>query len=663
MKRIGLKVGVVLVAAMFIASALQCHGVAGSPMQASAPREAWWDARWHYRAFVTVNATGHDRNNYPVELPVNFAGHLNGKLDNNSIRLVFEGVEMVSQYNPGNRTGGLLIFVTNATSGSLMNFTVYYDTEENGLKPVTDYGDPDYVTDYKDLIEKGKLLGSSPFNGTTDSWWFPPGMGFGNYQRQNWVVGDVKAIMTAWGDGREDEFSPWIRHYARVALYRDSFNSLVSVWNNASETEVVWASGLANISTGRPLGIDDASKDHGLHVITDDWTVNDVSDLDYAGIGTTMASATVDTYNRELAKTCSFLTDGSTAEYLIDPLTDSVIAILSVTGSITGLYAPAAYSIDEMSGDSSILFSSAPVVETIEVNYTVKAYDQGDMLNVVSKSTPLGTNYLIMYDSDDPAGVAYARPQIGAIIFPTQVPSPVVKNMVVEFWENVTAPGPGAILDYYVNVTTNAKEWWYNTTLTPAQNHLAQANDFDFIFSYMNGSSNPKQQTIDTMDSYNHPTINKVRGWEAAVPVDVTVTAPYTGQMFNGWMDLPGDPMDTTVTITAAATGDTLYRFYYTVADGPEVDFTGSASVPVPSINGDVMDGRLFIKVVAMDTNGTKITKHVMIYVPKTFWQHITSSVGSIFVIMLVMIGGFMGICGMAAIKKKRAGPVAAPNI
>ena len=661
MKHAALQAGVALAAAIFIASALQCPGAAGSPVKTSAARETWWDARWHYRMFVTVNSTGYPRDDYPVELSVNFAGHLAGKLDNNSIRVVQIGMEMPSQYDPGNRTAGTLIFVVNGTTPAhaLRNFTVYYDSEENGLKSVADYGEPDYVTDYKKLIEDGKLLGSSPLNGTTDSWWFPPFLNHGKYQYQNMIVGDVKAVVHAWGDGWSG--SKWIRHYADATIYRDSFNSYIKLWNNGSATETVWASGLANISTGQKFVMDEETKDGGLHVITSDWSVNNVSALDYDGIGTKMASIDTDTYQRHVNGTFSFeYEDGVTPdEVLIIPRTDGIIDF-TVTGSVSGdVTADCSISMGVYYQNLDISLATLVDGETIMLEYKRKVYDFLDVLTVVSKTA--STDYLILYDSDNIDGVPYAEPQIGALIFPEPI---AASDMVVEFWQNKSLlPGPNTpVFEYYINVSTNYNEWWFNAT-DPDHLHDPQVNQFDLIAAYMNGSSNPKQETSDTRNSYNNPAIVKIEGHESGIPIGLTVNSPYNGQMFNGWMNLPGNPMSDAIPIRAAAAGDTIYRLYYSISDGPAVDFNGSADVPISNVSGDAIDGHVYIKVTAVDTSGANITRYVLIYVPKTFWQHILSSVGSIFVVLIVLIGGFIGICGVASIKKKRSANFGRPNI
>jgi len=668
MKQIAIKAGVLIVVAMFIASALQCPGVAGSPIKPSVARESWWDARWHYRSFVTVNSASYPRMNYPVELSINFAGHFSGTLDNNSIRVIQGGVEMPSQYDPANRTGGKLIFVVNGTTPthSTRSFTVYYDTEGNGLKAVADYGNPDYVGEYKKMIEDGKLLGSSPFNGTTDDWWFPSYLDYGKYQYHNMIVGDVKATINAWGDAWVNTPSfhtKCIRHYAEASIYRDSFNSYIKLWNNGSDTERVWASGIANISTGQKFVNDVDTKDTGLHVITSNWTVNDVSALDYDGIGTEMASISTDDYQRYATGTFSFdYEDGVTPSLvIIEPVTDG-ITDFTVTGSVSGdVTIDCSIVVNSHYDNLDISVATLSDGETITVDYTKKIYDFSDTLTVMSKKA--NTDYLILYDSNDKDGVAYAKPQIGAIIFPTQI---AASKMVVEFWQNYTrAYGPVTpVWEYYLNISTNYNNWWRNATdHDPTHVHDMQVNQFNLIFSYMNGSSNPKQETVDTRNSYNHPAIVTIASFESGIPLGLTVEAPYSGEMFNGWMALPGDPLDDIIGIRATITGDTIYKATYSISDGAPVTFNGVADVPIANVSGDPIDSRVFIKITAIDTSGANITKHVMIYAPKTFWQHLLSSVGSVLVVLVVMIGGIMGICGMAAIKKKRAVNIGASNI
>jgi hypothetical protein len=578
-----------------------------------------------------------------------------------------------SEYDPANRTAGTVIFVMNGTTDGdvTRNYTIYFDIEANGLKPVADYGDPDYVLEYRDLLEKNKVLGSSPLNGSTDSWWFPPYLDLGKYDRQAWIIGEIKATMHAWGDGTKDGGVTWIRHYADVSIYRNTFNAFVKTWNNGSDFETAWASGLANISTGSPAGTNFGSADEGLTVITDDWSVHNFTTLGFKnthGYKTILAGDPTsaleyasgnDTYDRGMPGT--FETDitvypSSTTEYKVTGGEHDVLEIRSIRYA-NGTIVPAVkYHLVKDVDPRSIVFDDMSKLsdgDVLTVNYTRKLYDGNDYLAVIAKKT--STRYLIMYDEDDRDEISYAKPQIGAIIMPKPTS---IDDMVFEFWLNTT----GDQYSYYLNISTNYNEWWFNAT-DPGNLHDLVENKFEFIASYMNGSADPRQETIVQLDSYNNPAVITNLGHEDAIPIGLSVTAPYEGQMFNAWTALPGDPYADTVTIEATATGDTLSRFYYTINDGSKIDFTGHADIPVTSIDGDPLDGHVFIKVVVTDTNGGSITKYLLIYVPKTFWQHILGSVGSVFVVLMVMIGGFMGICGIASIRKKRAASTSVPTI
>jgi hypothetical protein len=640
-----------LITILIIPSATSANGF--GIISDSAAREDWWDNRWHYRLFITVDAGDQTRRDYPVDLFINFTGWIRSSdvIDYNSLRVLDSGVEIPSQYDPSTNKTGTLIFVVVGLldAGENKTFTAYFDTVANGLKPVPDYGDPDYVLNYKQLLEEGKLLGSSPENGITDDWWFPSYLSYSTYEYQNWIVGDVKATMSAWGDGWNG--TDWIRHYASVVLYRDSFTAYTTVWNNATDCEVAWASGLLNFSTGRPSGSEEASKDHGLHVITDDWMVNDVAAIDYDGVGTVMASATVDTYNMVLERSCIIDGDGSSLEYILTPQTDSALEILSVVGETSGVYSDTTYSLDSYMGMSTVLFTVAPIDENFEVNYTVKSHDFDDTLNVVAKNS--STNYLIMYDEDDPAGVTYSKPQISALIFPEKV---AASNMVIEFWENISARAPGpAFFDYYINLTTNAKEWWYNTTLTPSQNHLPQCNEFDFLLHYMNGSSDPEQEVIDLMGSYSNPAgISIVE--EDAIPISLKVYTPLDAQVFNAWIELPHNPIATHVRINATASGDTFLGLYYKIgSNGTEIPFNGTVNLSIASLNGAEIDGRVSIFIIARDTNGTIMSELRTIFITKTFVQALFGTYGSLVIIVGSLIGTVIGCMYMAVIKKRKA--------
>lgn len=618
--------------------------------------DAWFDSRWHYRLFVTVHAGDHDRNDYPVDMPVNFSGWIgiNEAIDANSIRVLFNGTEIPSQYEPSTNKTGNVIFVINGSTvvGENKTFTVYFDTESNGLKPIPDYEDPDYVQNYKELMNLGKSLGSSPSNGTTDSWWFPSYLNYSDYDYSEWSVGDVKAVLNAWGDGWNG--TDWIRHHTRATVYRDSYNAYVEMWSNSSDSEVSWASGLANISTGRPLGVNNASKDRGLHVITSEWTVENVSAIDY-GCCPVLASGSIDTYNHLLNKTFTFtFQSGDTSTKRIEPQSDripSINTVVNLTNGNNSLVDSSDYTkVDDPNGDQIQFAFPAVEGESFEVNYTTKKYDWDDELRVCAKNGSM--EYLIMYDSDDLSGTPYVNPQIGALIFPQPV---AASNMVVEFWENRSLRAPGdALFDYYLNISTNYKEWWYNTTNSSLEYlHEPQYNSFTFIASYMNGSVNPEQEVVDLIDSVNNP-VNITVIEEESTPVGVMINDPSDGDFFNAWYDIPNNPKVSTITIDADITGDTVARSYYKIgASGVEIDFNGTGSVPVGDFHNEAFDGSVFLFVGVEDTNGTVIEDSVMIYVPFMFWQHLFGTIGGLAVVIVTIITGFLAIFGIALIKNK----------
>jgi hypothetical protein len=101
-------------------------------------REEWLDNRWHYRMFITVDSTGHDRRKGdPIEYKLGLDNITD--LDVNSIRLLHSGVEIPSEYDADTDT---LVWTLDDTihSGNSRQYTVYYDTNANGLKEVPDYG-------------------------------------------------------------------------------------------------------------------------------------------------------------------------------------------------------------------------------------------------------------------------------------------------------------------------------------------------------------------------------------------------------------------------------------------------------------------------------------------------------------------------------------------
>ena len=53
----------------------------------------WWNGSWHYRVKISVNTSYFDRDDWPVEYPINFTGLLEDlndtqEFDENSTRIV-----------------------------------------------------------------------------------------------------------------------------------------------------------------------------------------------------------------------------------------------------------------------------------------------------------------------------------------------------------------------------------------------------------------------------------------------------------------------------------------------------------------------------------------------------------------------------------------------
>jgi hypothetical protein len=134
-----------------IATGSESISVVTSDVEASkdGDREKWWDVNWHYRLFITVNSTGHDRRKGDsIEYKLGLDNVTD--LDNNSIRLFHGGIEIPSEYDESTDT---LVWTLDGTirSGNSRRYTVYYDTSTNGLKMFPDYG-IDWFTNTTDSI-------------------------------------------------------------------------------------------------------------------------------------------------------------------------------------------------------------------------------------------------------------------------------------------------------------------------------------------------------------------------------------------------------------------------------------------------------------------------------------------------------------------------------
>lgn len=111
---------------------------------------------WNYSVDVTVSTGDYARKDYPIEFDVNFSELLakvgGGSLADNSVRLVqnspAEGaVEVVSQfdkaedYDAKKNASGILVWILEGETetSTNLNYTLYFDTADNGKKPVPDY--------------------------------------------------------------------------------------------------------------------------------------------------------------------------------------------------------------------------------------------------------------------------------------------------------------------------------------------------------------------------------------------------------------------------------------------------------------------------------------------------------------------------------------------
>jgi hypothetical protein len=638
--------------------------VSSSPaqdIQASAAREPWFDARWHHRMYLSVNAGDHERKNYPVDTFVNFSSWIGptSVIDDNSIRVLDEGVEIPSQYNSITTKTGQVIFVAAGimVPHEIRNFTVYFDTEANGLKPVPNYGGPGYVPYYEELYT---TLGSLPDNGYS---WFPSYLDYSKYDHGTWVIGNVKASLQAWGDDWDG--ANWIRHHADVIMYRDSFNAYVHVYNNASTSDIAWASILLNFSTRNPVGYQDASLDKGLTVITDEWSVHDFSTFDWDAYGSLLAEWNViDTYDQgfDIIESTTITYSTSTLSY---PIVDvdvgggnDVLRIVEVRREDTTLVPTDNYYLQTSLRPREVQFDWSTGTEfddgeEVTITFFRKIYGEGDALLVTTRTAD--TRYVILGDMDDKDGVAYTNPEYGAIGFRQDL---AMNNMVFEFWYNISTPNPSIPDhdrgDFFLNITANMREWWYNSSLLPSEQHDTQDNNFNFVMSYMNDTSDPEQDLIKLIDSADHPALISLRH-DPAIPISFVVNSPLNGQVFNAWIELPQIPMVPSVPITVTVTGETVFQIRYRIGEtDPFVVFDGTTDIDIDDINGFWLDGRVDLYVVVEDTNGVAFTRTIVFFVPKTFWQAIFCIFGSLFFIIISFIAGLFGIAIVAIANKRR---------
>ncbi|MEM5790467.1 MAG: choice-of-anchor X domain-containing protein, partial [Candidatus Aenigmatarchaeota archaeon] len=128
----------------------------------------WWNVSWRYRFKIEINSSIYERNNWPIEIEINFTDFLpSGTFDENSTRVLEYDesgnmlYEVPSQFdksddfNSSSNAIGTLIFLLNGTTQANQKriFYVYYDVIENGKKEKPSYPtNLSYSWDGKEII-------------------------------------------------------------------------------------------------------------------------------------------------------------------------------------------------------------------------------------------------------------------------------------------------------------------------------------------------------------------------------------------------------------------------------------------------------------------------------------------------------------------------------
>ena len=144
----GSRLPVLLLFALFLGLSLVL-GAFARPAAAA----GWWDNNWRYRTLVTVNANGHERQDKPVEVYLNFTPLLSdqggsGAFDPNSIRVIeIDNADNVidadvpfqfdkaGDYHATNKARGTLVFLLEGTTAAnaTRRFHVYFETTVAGI--------------------------------------------------------------------------------------------------------------------------------------------------------------------------------------------------------------------------------------------------------------------------------------------------------------------------------------------------------------------------------------------------------------------------------------------------------------------------------------------------------------------------------------------------
>ncbi len=622
-------------------------------------REDWLDARWHHRLFLTVDAAGHARRDYPIEINIDFSSYIatGDVIDVNSIRVLENGNIVPVQYDSSSTKAGKLIFLATGTTAPAVQrrFTVYFDTVANGLKPAADYGDS---TEFLANIER-------IYNGTSESDlvpgpdWFtalhmPSNMDADEWNHANWTVGTIKSTRLLWGDAWNG--TDTIRWNVVITVYRGSYTAYLNVYNNGTQQERAWASSVANFSTGCPQGAGPYDfLDEGLAVATGDWIVSNFTTLagtkaGWNGTAELMADSDTDIYDQpsDALETSQYI--GYVPGQLTYDLGTSVheISLLyKYDGMIYSLVDVSRYTLDAGRQSFTINNADSYFNNTVEfvVYSTVKYFQAGDWLYVMGRNA--STDHVVFYDTDGPDGVDHAYPVGMGVAFP-QVTA--ANDMVVEFWQ-IAREGE---VNYLVNVSLNCNEWWWDDVanadkgLSEAELHDLAANDFDLALRYYNDTASPASDAQQLAASLANPAPISIASQEDSIPLSLAMHSPVDGQTFFAGPAGGSYPLHAIIPVNVTAAGDTLYSLSYTLGtSGSPVSFTGTAMLNISVLEGDPDVKQYNLTITAQDTNGTVVSEVLTFNVSKPL-----AFDPAVMIIVIAAIAGGIAVFVWFGIKK-----------
>ncbi len=567
--------------------------VVGDINSSAVDRELWWNPHWHNRFFINVAG---DNDMLEAGTPVEYQlGLLTGVvLDVNSLRVVYKGLDVPSQYVMATNT---LIFSVqeDIANGSSTKYTVYFDDLSNGIKTADDYGiawaedlilnagsgfQSNYTAERDLYILNNNVSQVNEtyyyqnevvhYNNITDKWYYDNGSGVLGivWQVNNtWYLQDNETVveLTTGGERQTVFLDGFYDGVGLAAISNDSFDM------QSAEVGAVRADytglGEYNNSGGQMVEATVTGTGYRDYPIVRYGVDSNISTSENAwASGLINLNGTVTVNNTILDKyNISDWVENATGANMTE-FGNQTEEALKGAGNIRIMTEQENVAINNIVWDDSETY----VVATDSVDYLNlsgrygKTYAAGDEVRV--KPYSLRSRYLALYDIITQEGFALVFEEWMAF-----------SNIVLQIYQEKLADGT---INYYLEIGLNYLDWaeeliaeYGPSTIEAAEAvlanlgsiHLPQVGDFGFITGLFK-SLNPTFK-LNRLITPALPAL--VNGFlrDESLPLGLKIHSPFRGQRFKRLED---------IFINVTVTGETLMDIWYHWGKEQNVKFHGT---------------------------------------------------------------------------------------